>query len=148
MKEKIQEIIKNEHITNADFAEKIGISPAAVSSILTGRNNPSMDVVKKILQAYPKINWSWLVFGKGDMYNLESGKPELYQPNLFENAINQTNDALIPEYRKDIESKAQEIGPKEIVKQEIKYIEKPSKKITEIRIFFDDNTYEIFRPEK
>jgi hypothetical protein len=38
--------------------------------------------------------------------------------------------------------------PKEIVKQEIRYIEKPSRKITEIRIFFDDNTYETFRGEK
>ena len=38
--------------------------------------------------------------------------------------------------------------PKEIVKQEIRYIEKPARKITEIRIFFDDNTYETFRPEK
>ena len=31
---------------------------------------------------------------------------------------------------------------------EIRYIEKPARKITEIRIFFDDNTYETFRPEK
>ena len=148
MKEKIQEIIKNEHISNADFAEKIGISPAAVSSILKGRNNPSMDVVKRILQAYPKINWSWLVFGKGDMYNQENGKVEKHQPNLFENALNPTNDTLASEYRKEIESKGQEIASRDIVKQEIRYIEKPSKKITEIRIFFDDNTYEIFRPEK
>ena len=37
--------------------------------------------------------------------------------------------------------------PKEIVKQEIVYKERPPKKITEIRIFFDDNTYETFKPE-
>jgi len=37
---------------------------------------------------------------------------------------------------------------KEIVKQEIIYKERPPRKITEIRIFFDDNTYETFRPEK
>ena len=37
--------------------------------------------------------------------------------------------------------------PKEIVKQEIIYKERPPKKITEIRIFFDDNTYETFKPE-
>lgn len=36
--------------------------------------------------------------------------------------------------------------PKEIVKQEIIYKERPPRKITEIRIFFDDNTYETFKP--
>ena len=35
-----------------------------------------------------------------------------------------------------------------LVKQEIIYKEQPVRKITEIRIFFDDNTFEIFRPEK
>ena len=37
---------------------------------------------------------------------------------------------------------------KEIVKQEIIYKERPPRKITEIRIFFDDNTYETFKPEQ
>ena len=54
----------------------------------------------------------------------------------------------MPEYRKEIEVKASTIPPKEIVREEIKYIEKPARKITEIRIFFDNGTYETFRPEK
>lgn len=36
---------------------------------------------------------------------------------------------------------------KETVKQEVIYKERPPRKITEIRIFFDDNTYETFKPE-
>jgi hypothetical protein len=36
----------------------------------------------------------------------------------------------------------------ESAKQEIIYRESPQRRITEIRIFFDDNTYEIFKPEK
>jgi hypothetical protein len=39
-------------------------------------------------------------------------------------------------------------APKEIVREEVKYIEKPARKITEIRIFFDNGTYETFRPDK
>jgi hypothetical protein len=45
-------------------------------------------------------------------------------------------------------SKSPVFAPKEIVREEIKYIEKPARKITEIRIFFDNGTYETFRPEK
>ena len=37
---------------------------------------------------------------------------------------------------------------KEPVKEEIRYIERPPRKITEIRIFFDDNTFEIFKGKK
>lgn len=37
--------------------------------------------------------------------------------------------------------------PKEIIREEVKYIEKPHPKITEIRIFFDNGTYEVFKPE-
>ena len=38
--------------------------------------------------------------------------------------------------------------PKDIVKTEVKYIDKPQRNITEIRIFFDDQTWETFVPKK
>jgi hypothetical protein len=52
------------------------------------------------------------------------------------------------ENRKEMASKSPVFAPKEIVREEIKYVEKPARKITEIRIFFDNGTYETFRPEK
>ena len=52
-----------------------------------------------------------------------------------------------PEYRKENEVKTPLYSPKEIVREEIKYVEVPAKKITEIRIFFDNGTYETFKPE-
>ena len=52
------------------------------------------------------------------------------------------------ENRKEMASKSPVFTPKEIVREEIKYIEKPARKITEIRIFFDNGTYETFRPDK
>ena len=72
-----------------------------------------------------------------------------YQPSLFdENPVNPSKETINPENRKEMALRTAENAPKEIVKQEIRYIEKPARKITEIRIFFDDNTYETFRPEK
>ncbi|KAA6320939.1 hypothetical protein EZS27_029346, partial [termite gut metagenome] len=63
----------------------------------------------------------------------------LFANNLSFN--NKNNEPHKPESRK-------EFPIKEIIKQEIKYIEKPARRITEIRIFFDDNTFEIFKSEK
>ena len=50
MKERIQKIMQRESMTAGMFAEKIGISPASLSHILSGRNNPSLDVMMKILK--------------------------------------------------------------------------------------------------
>ena len=37
---------------------------------------------------------------------------------------------------------------RETIRTEVKYVDKPSRKITEIRVFFDDGTYETFEPQK
>ena len=46
---------------------------------------------------------------------------------------------------KDVDDQNRQIP---VVREVVKYVDKPQRKITEIRIFFDDNTYETFRPEK
>lgn len=148
MKERIEEIMKKEQLSPALFAESIGIQRSALSHILNGRNNPSLDVVMKIHQRYNYINLEWLLYGKGAMTSQEVTKEGL-QPSLFdENAINVSGDTIGNEYRKEIASKTVEVAPKEIVREEIRYIERPQRKITEIRIFFDDNTFEIFKGDK
>ena len=60
-------------------------------------------------------------------------------------ASNGTEDG---ENRKEMQLKTPVFAPKEIVREEVKYVEKPARKITEIRIFFDNGTYETFRPDK
>ena len=69
-------------------------------------------------------------------------------PLFAENPENLSNGPEESKNRKEIALRGTENVAKEVVKQEIRYIEKPVRKITEIRIFFDDNTYETFRPEK
>ena len=68
-------------------------------------------------------------------------------PLFADNPENPSNEPSTPENRKEMPLRNAENAPKEIVKQEIIYKERPPRKITEIRIFFDDNTYETFKPE-
>lgn len=146
MKDRILEIIRNENISNADFANKINVSPATISAILNGRNNPSLDVVTKIHQAYPDISLAWLLDGTGQIYQHKSSD---MQPGLFDEiAVNPTDSTHDLEYRKENRGNEPIYPTKNIVKQEIRCVEKTQRKITEIRIFFDDNTYEIFKPDK
>ena len=153
MKDRITQIMQKEEMTAAQFAEKIGLSPSSLSHILNGRNNPSLDVVMKIHKACSYVNLPWLIYGEGEM----EGQPEAHQSessgvsgiSLFdESAFFAPEGTDERENRKEMASKSPVFTPKEIVREEIKYIEKPARKITEIRIFFDNGTYETFRPEK
>ena len=49
MKERILQIMNQAGLNHSKFAEVIGIQRAAMSHITSGRNNPSLDVVSKIL---------------------------------------------------------------------------------------------------
>ena len=153
MKERITQIMQKEEMTAAQFAEKIGLSPSSLSHILNGRNNPSLDVVMKIHKACSYVNLPWLIYGEGTM----EGQPEAPQSeasgvsgiSLFDESAFFTPEGTDErENRKEMASKSPVFTPKEIVREEIKYVEKPARKITEIRIFFDNGTYETFRPEK
>ena len=145
--------MQKEEMTAAQFAEKIGLSPSSLSHILNGRNNPSLDVVMKIHKACNYVNLSWLIYGEGEMeWKAEAPKQEetgISGMALFDESAFFTSEGTEErENRKEMAPKSPVYAPKEIVREEIKYIEKPARKITEIRIFFDNGTYETFRPEK
>lgn len=65
---RINLLLKAKNISARQFAEEIGIQPSGMSHILSGRNNPSLDFVMKVMTRWPEININWLMFGKGEMY--------------------------------------------------------------------------------
>ena len=153
MKDRIIKIMQKEEMSAVQFAEKIEISPSSLSHILNGRNKPSLEVVMKIHKACTYVNLLWLLYGEGEMENQEnapvpedsaiSGMMMYGESPIF--ASNGTEDG---ENRKEMQLKSPVFAPKEIVREEVKYVEKPARKITDIRIFFDNGTYETFRPDK
>lgn len=151
IKDRFKMIMERERLTAGAFAESIGVAQATISHILGPRNKyPSTEVILRLHQRYNDINLEWLLTGEGEMSNtpdssIESG---FDYPLFAENAVNPSEVTSHAENRKEIASEIPVNVPKEIVKQEIIYKERPPRKITEIRIFFDDNTYETFKPEK
>lgn len=147
MKERIELIMQREHLSPAVFAEKIGIQRSTLAHILSGRNNPSLDVMLKIHQSFRYINLEWLLEGNGEINISKNGQ----EGNLFN--FNDNENATTEQAAEDgkFDKKLSQIGrnvDKSHEVEVIKFLEKPAKKITEIRIFFDDNTFENFKPEK
>jgi len=67
MKDRIAHIIRAKNLTAAEFAMRLGIQPSNVSHLLAGRNNPSLEFVKKLKETFPEYSLDWIVFGKGPM---------------------------------------------------------------------------------
>ena len=149
MKERILQIMNQAGLNHSKFAEVIGIQRAAMSHITSGRNNPSMDVVAKILEQFNYINPDWLIFGKGNM------KRESYQTNIPKQADLFSNPSHIPpenknisEYRQEIKEKRPQLPLKKIENESVIPKETPVKKVAKIMLFYSDNTFETFSPEK
>lgn len=68
MKIRLQQLIEKQNITPARFAEIVGVQRSSVSHILSGRNNPSLEFIQKILIAFPTISSDWLISAQGNMY--------------------------------------------------------------------------------
>ncbi len=68
MKDRIAKFLKDENISSSKFADEIGVQRSSISHIIAGRNNPSLELIQKILNRFDSINPDWLILGKGEMY--------------------------------------------------------------------------------
>ena len=70
MNNRLLQFLKAENISQAQFADTIGVARASVSHILSGRNRPGFDFIEGMARNYPALNIDWLITGRGKMYNV------------------------------------------------------------------------------
>jgi transcriptional regulator with XRE-family HTH domain len=161
MKDRIRQIMESQHMTQQLFADYIGQSPATLSSIFNGRTRPTLIIVEAIKKKIPNIKTDWLMFGSGDMYlaqntsdqdlfseaeGLSGNHPIDQNPMLnFDEAPvgAPQNTPQAPQNINSVRNTHQEI-----VRTEVKIADKPQRKVMEIRVFYDDQTWETFVPQK
>lgn len=85
---RLQEVMDYYEISAAGLADKIGVQRSSISHLLSGRNNPSLDFILKLLEKYPQISFTWLVKGIGDLdaaeVDINENEPT---PTLFDQQI-------------------------------------------------------------
>jgi transcriptional regulator with XRE-family HTH domain len=149
MKDRIKLIMEKENLTPAKFADRLQINRAIISHILNGRNNPSLDVVTKILSEMNYINTDWLINGTGNMYKRGFGGTSAAsgEPDLFNQALPNTTKVT------EVTGKTKELGFKPAdysyqlpENKSLEPVKVSDKKITRIIIYYNDNTFEIFEP--
>ncbi len=139
----------SQRMTQQEFANHLSLSPASLSSIFNGRTNPTLNIVEAIKKKFPNISTDWLMFGIGSM-NGASGETE----NTVHKNIPTDGEQVIDFGDAPHVSPTPSIGSK-MVQQgnqahvvDMKNIYKQVRNITEIRIFYDDQTWETFVPKK
>jgi len=142
MKERLLQFLRSENKTAAQFAEEIDVQPSGISHILSGRNNPSLDFVLKMLETYDYISTEWLLFGKGNMY-----KDEEVQ-KIADDSESITEDVKASEeVEKEDLAEKKSITTKEMPpKRQIHSLS--DKEVEKIVWFYSDNSFEEFYPEK
>jgi transcriptional regulator with XRE-family HTH domain len=170
MVDRIKKIMEYYELSPASFAEQIGINRSNLTHLFSGRNQPSLELAKKILHFYPDIKTEWLIMGVGEMfYNLEDKElrikmknekkqqKEQSEPDLFSIILPKTDIATI-------DVKENELRPDEhrVVIDELKVktssFEKPVEEkidqskiqlaVNKIVFFYSDGSFEMFHSNK
>lgn len=156
IKQKIEMIMEKEQMNSAQFAAAIGIQGSTLSHILNGRNNPSLDVLTKILKFFQTISSDWLLMDLGSMYRSEK---QSQAPTLFDNI--DENSSKTSSYEQNIAPKIniptapiqqnntllQENTIQTTLEPLQNYkaiVEPPSKSVRKIIVYYTDNTFQEF----
>lgn len=84
MKERFLKVRKSNHLTQAEFGNKIGVTGAAISRIESGDREPSDVVIKAICREFG-VRREWLELGHEPMKETElTNSPESLVPDLVE----------------------------------------------------------------
>ena len=148
MKDRISKFLTTESISPSKFADEIGVQRSSISHIISGRNNPSLELIQKILNRYDFINPDWLILGKGEMYRGQSKNFNLFNQVNTEIKENiQFNNELEKDAPKNVQK---EVGVKSD-EQPVQQIDVPvkdasRKEVDKLLIIYKDGTFENFYP--
>ncbi len=142
-KERIEKIMATEGLNATQFAVEIGIQSSTLSHILNGRNKPSLEVIKRILNRFRAINSDWLMLGIGSMYR--SGKqaqqslafdikPQLPSKNIEQKKTVPADEAQKPSLSTQEKPQTELQPPKSAAPA--------AKSITRIIVFYSDNSFD------
>lgn len=155
-KERIEKIMLKENMNSAQFALEIGIQGSTLSHILNGRNKPSLDVLKKILNRFRTLSSDWLILGISPMYRTErnSQMPSLFESldtsdTLSDSFSSNTTDNFTPNFEviQQKENLKIETPTQVLLDSAItfpKSIENNSRSVRKIIIYYTDNTFQEF----
>ncbi len=126
-RQRLEQVIDSEKMTAKQFAQEVGIQAGTISNILSGRNNPSLDVLQRVLNRFRTLSSDWLILGIGPMYRQNGA---VVEQSLFDVRPDDSQAVIeAPQTQKTEQSPA----PSQPM---------PVKLVDKILIFYTDGTFE------
>lgn len=147
MKDRLLQLLDLEHLTPSKFADLIGVQRSSVSHILSERNKPSYDFLQKTLKTFPGLKAEWLMLGEGPIYE-QMGREG---SDLFSQAVSETKNEA---YEESQDSTLIDSAPVQPVSQEsdnqdiIEELPSKSRKVVQVMLLFDDDTFVTYKPSQ
>lgn len=150
-RDRIKLIIETEGVTQVAFAETTGINTSTLNHVLTGRNNPSVDVISKILAAYPQYESDWLLHGSGPMWTeayseqqVKSTSIPLFSDSDEDGTRSTPSPVAAPVPNSGVRRGKVEERTREATQTTTERTS--SKRVQKVIIYYDDNTFETLYP--
>ena len=151
MKERVRLIMESLKMTQQTFSKFLGISSAALSSIYNGRTRPTLAIVEAIHEKIPTISMNWLLYGEGEMYSTPSGgqvaKNESVAAHAQQPMLEFEEEPVEPVKVAGMRTKKSAIE-RNSTPMDMKIVDSTNRHIIEIKVYYDDLTYESFVPAK
>jgi len=147
-------------MTQQVFADFIGTTPATLSGIFNDRTRPTINIVESIKKKIPNISTDWLMFGQGDMFQqTQGGAGDVAHADNVLPVTGISNEQMLdfgngPSSTPRMSTQAVQNfngvrnTPSGFSREEMKMFDKPKRHVTEIRVYYDDQTWESFIPSK
>ncbi len=160
MKDRIRQLMEAQNMTQQSFATFVDMAPATLSSILNERTKPTLNTVEAIRAKFPNISIDWLMFGNGTMFiddkPLDTSSSTPQERHHGEQMLDFGDMDSEAEAARSADQKSGNAGEGmrgmhgavQPVRTDIVYKEREHRRITEIRVFYDDQTWESFVPKK
>ncbi len=151
MKDRIKKIMESQHMTQQVFAEFLGVGAATLSGIFNDRTKPTINIIEAIKKKLPTLSTDWLMFGIGPMYVTDTVQDNASGSQVQETFID-FDQTSSPTPQSVVRPQMVQTAPRtrgiEMEYDNMKNIDKNVRRVTEIRVFYDDQTWESFVPAK
>jgi transcriptional regulator with XRE-family HTH domain len=136
---RIRSLIQDKNLSPSHFADEIGVQRSSISHILSGRNRPSLEIVQKIIRRFPDLTYEWLL-GENAVSSISMRKGSTVMSRQVERIDVQLSKDSSKKSSVD-QGKALPILQETTQNEEQKKI-----RVIKITLFYDDNTFEDFKP--
>jgi len=176
MIDRIKQVMEFSGLSPAQFATELGINRSNLTHLFSGRNQPSLDFIRKILIRFPQIKTEWLMMGMGSMLKdtpvatpsfplFENNEPDLFSQTLpkvekpttivvnkpIENTEVKESNFLEESIKTDkntLKNNSRELNQvKDDTPTPQIFNSREDKKVKRIVILYTDHTFEIYDPQ-